>query len=499
MPQLRDSSSYAPLENFDTSFERIFGIETEYGVSLTGVSDGERRDAAAIAALMFDPVIRQEQSTNTYVENGSRLYLDVGAHPEYATAEARTVGDAALLDAAGDALMRSLAQEAEHTLNDQLKNTAGSARIHVYKNNTDSQGSSFGRHENYLLRRSISLPFLDRAFIPFLVTRQIFAGAGVWREGNFEISQRAQFLDDTISSATTRSRPMINTRDESHADSRQYRRLHVIVGDSNRSSKATWLTLMTSHLVLCALEDESRRCHTYAADTWPALVDAGAEIKSVSRDINLKHTLELRDGRKLTALEIQRFYYDVVYRFMANHADDLAADIRADAHKCLNLWKCTLISLDTQQWSSLSPWVDWIAKYQLTKAMQERGAHPVRLSQIDFAYHDIVHDDVLAALRTRGMYEEIFSAERIKQAMITPPSGTRAELRSKFIMAAKKARARWSADWSSLTVLKDNNIAGATVKILDPFETAPSEQFIELLHEVTSSQTQYDNPMLPFI
>jgi len=230
---------------------RIFGIETEYGVSLTG-GDGAC-SAGQVAMAMFHRLVEQHRSTNIYLSNGARLYLDVGSHPEYATAEALTPMDALEQDLAGERIMADLAREACSVLADRL---GPGVTVHVFKNNVDAQGHSFGCHENYLLRRQVPLDVVKEQLVPFLVTRQLFAGAGRLGEAGYQLSQRADFLDEAVSSATTRARPMVNTRDEPHADPDRYRRLHVILGDSNRSQTVTWLKLATTHLVLSLIEEE---------------------------------------------------------------------------------------------------------------------------------------------------------------------------------------------------------------------------------------------------
>ncbi|WP_418968833.1 proteasome accessory factor PafA2 family protein [Alloscardovia omnicolens] len=495
MPQLRDSSqSYdfsAAERSADTSFERIFGIETEYGVSVTG--DEHTVDAAHAAAVMFEPVVTQSRSTNTYTDNGSRLYLDVGAHPEYATAEARTVRDAVLLDAAGEKLMASLAHHAQSQLRERTGHTQ--LKVHVYKNNTDSQGHSFGCHENYLVRRSVSLELLEHCFIPFLTTRLIFAGAGAVRGSDFLISQRSDFLDDTISSATTRSRPMINTRDEPHADSRMYRRLHVIVGDSNRSERANWMKLMTAHLVLCMIE-ASTRGEDYGLEAL-AMSTPGAQMKAISRDTNFSYRVPLKDGRALTAIDIQREYCQAAQCFMRNHNNDLSQDMRDDAYACLELWEDTLNSLEHKSFQHLASWVDWIAKYELIEALRERGADNARVQQIDFAYHDIAQDRVFAALRMHGKMNSLFSAQQIHDALTSAPGDTRAALRSRFIRAARSTSMRWSADWTSVSITPSRESHTLSAYILDPFSTHADEQFAAVMAAI--QQGRDDNPILPLI
>ena len=257
MPQLRDSGTRSlhatepvPSAEMD-GFCRIFGVETEYGVAVTGA---ERPvDAGQVAMTMFQPIV--SRSTNTYLANGSRLYLDVGSHPEYATAEARDPREALAQDLAGEHVMRNLALKAQRKLRESY---GAHAKIHVFKNNVDSAGHAFGCHENYLVRRFVPLETIEHQLLPFLITRQLYTGAGRMTPDGFQITQRADFLDEAVSSATTRSRPMVNTRDEPHADPDSFRRLHVIIGDSNRSQWSTWMKLAVTHLVLCAIEDAFR-------------------------------------------------------------------------------------------------------------------------------------------------------------------------------------------------------------------------------------------------
>ena len=257
MPQLHDSRSRHSTSTQPSATaggcDRIFGLETEYGLSV-GSAD-RTLDISQVAMTMFQPVVQRARSTNTYLDNGSRLYLDVGSHPEYATAEARTPFDAMLADAAGESIMRTMALETQA----RLRTQAGErATIHLFKNNADSAGHSYGCHENYLVRRYVDLRAIQTQLLPFLITRQIYTGAGRFDGDHWTYTQRARFVDETVSSATTRSRPMINTRDEPHADPESFRRLHVIIGDSNRSQWATMVKCATTHLVLGSMEHAAR-------------------------------------------------------------------------------------------------------------------------------------------------------------------------------------------------------------------------------------------------
>jgi len=219
---------------------RIFGIETEYGV--TFAFRGQRRlSPDEVSRFLFRKVVAWGRSSNVFLENGSRLYLDVGSHPEYATAECDNLYDLVAQDKAGEAILQGLVQHAQA----QLEAEGVKGEIYLFKNNSDSAGNSYGCHENYCTERDEDLSRHEQLTIPFLITRQIFAGAGrvvtTNRGTHYALSQRAEVIWETISSATTRSRPVINTRDEPHADPEKYRRLHVIIGDSNMSEYATFL------------------------------------------------------------------------------------------------------------------------------------------------------------------------------------------------------------------------------------------------------------------
>jgi 20S proteasome alpha/beta subunit len=235
---------------------RIFGIENEYGVTCT--FQGQRRlSPDEVARYLFRRVVSWGRSSNVFLENGARLYLDVGSHPEYATPECDSPRQAVVHDKAGERIVEDLVLAAEQRLAEE--GIAG--RISLFKNNTDSAGNSYGCHENYLVARVGEFQRLAEALIPFLVTRQVFAGAGkvlqTPRGAIFSLAQRAEHIWEGVSSATTRSRPIINTRDEPHADAERFRRLHVIVGDSNMSEYTSWLKVATCDLVLRMLEEQA--------------------------------------------------------------------------------------------------------------------------------------------------------------------------------------------------------------------------------------------------
>ena len=235
---------------------RIFGIENEYGVTCT--LRGQRRlSPDEVARYLFRKVVSWGRSSNVFLENGARLYLDVGSHPEYATPECDSIHEVVVHDKAGERILEELLIGAEQRLRDEgIRGT-----IYLFKNNTDSAGNSYGCHENYLTSRSDEIEKYSEVLIPFLVTRQIFTGAGkvlqTARGPIYSISQRAEHIWEGLSSATTRSRPIINTRDEPHADAEKYRRLHVIVGDSNMSEYTNFVKVGSTACLLKMMEDES--------------------------------------------------------------------------------------------------------------------------------------------------------------------------------------------------------------------------------------------------
>ena len=232
---------------------RIFGIETEYGVTCT--FQGQRRlSPDEVARYLFRRVVSWGRSSNVFLRNGSRLYLDVGSHPEYATAECDELQELVTHDKAGERILEGLQVDAEQ----RLAGEGILGDIYLFKNNTDSAGNSYGCHENYLVGRQGEFFRLAEVLIPFLVSRQLICGAGkvlqTPRGATYTVSQRAEHVWESVSSATTRSRPIINTRDEPHADAERFRRLHVIVGDSNMSEPTTLLKVGSTDLVLRLLE-----------------------------------------------------------------------------------------------------------------------------------------------------------------------------------------------------------------------------------------------------
>src|SRR6187399_3757622 len=287
---------------------RIFGLETEYGVTCT--YRGQRRlSPDEVARYLFRRVVSWGRSSNVFLRNGARLYLDVGSHPEYATPECDDIAELVTHDKAGERVLEGLLLDAEQRLHDE----GIQGEIYLFKNNTDSAGNSYGCHENYLVGRAGEFSRLADVLIPFLVTRQIIVGAGkitqTPRGASYSVSQRAEHIWEGVSSATTRSRPIINTRDEPHADAEKFRRLHVIVGDSNMSEYATFLKTGTTSILLRMLEDDGA--------PWRDLTleNPIRAIREISHDITCRRRVRLANGRELSAVEIQSEYLNRALRF----------------------------------------------------------------------------------------------------------------------------------------------------------------------------------------
>src|SRR3977135_1154422 len=287
---------------------RIFGLENEYGVTCT--LRGQRRlSPDEVARYLFRRVVSWGRSSNVFLANGARLYLDVGSHPEYATPECDSIADLVVHDKAGERILEQLLASAEQ----RLREEGIRGVIYLFKNNTDSAGNSYGCHENSLPSRRDDFGHYAEVLIPFFVSRQIYAGAGkvlqTARGAMYCVSQRAEHIWEGVSSATTRSRPIINTRAEPHADAERFRRLHVIVGDSNMSEYTNYLKMGTASIVLRMLEEDK--------GVWRDLTleNPIRAIREISHEITCRRRVRLANGRELSAVEIQSEYLNRALRF----------------------------------------------------------------------------------------------------------------------------------------------------------------------------------------
>jgi proteasome accessory factor A len=435
---------------------RIFGLENEYGVTCT--LRGQRRlSPDEVARYLFRRVVSWGRSSNVFLENGARLYLDVGSHPEYATPECDSIYDLVVHDKAGERILEHLLISAEQ----RLREEGIRGVIYLFKNNTDSAGNSYGCHENYLTSRRDDFGHYAEVLIPFFVSRQIYAGAGkvlqTARGAMYCISQRAEHIWEGVSSATTRSRPIINTRDEPHADAERFRRLHVIVGDSNMSEYATFLKVGTTSILLRMLEDPKVVLRDMT------LENPIKAIREISHDPTCKRRVRLANGREASALDIQSEYLARAQRY---HAQKGLSPLEEQA---LMMWEHCLTGLEKDP-LSLDRECDWVIKHRLIEGYREREDVPLShpsVSLLDLQYHDVSQKRGLFYLMQRkGMVERVCTDEAVETAVEQPPQTTRARLRGEFIRRAKEKRKDYTVDWVHLKV---NEQPQKTVLCKDPF------------------------------
>jgi proteasome accessory factor A len=440
---------------------RIFGIETEYGVTCT--FRGQRRlSPDEVARYLFRRVVSWGRSSNVFLANGSRLYLDVGSHPEYATAECDDIPSLIAQDRAGERILEGLLLDAEIRLHEE----GIEGDIYLFKNNTDSAGNSYGCHENYLVGRQGDFQKLADTLIPFLISRQITTGAGkvlqTPRGALYCVSQRADHIWEGVSSATTRSRPIINTRDEPHADAELYRRLHVIVGDSNMSETTNMLKVGSTDILL-------RMCEANVIMRDLTLANPIRAIREISHDITGKQTVLLANGRELSALQMQKEYLERALDFADR--TDLRNEPDSIHSRVLDLWERTLNAIESGDYSSVEREIDWVIKMRLLDRYRERhnlSLSDARVAQIDMAYHDISRDRGLYYLLERkGAVARVVNDIRIFEAKSLAPQTTRARLRGEFIKRAQEKHRDFTVDWVHL---KLNDQAQRTVLCKDPFK-----------------------------
>jgi Pup amidohydrolase len=457
------------------SVRRVMGTETEYGIAVPGqpganamvtssqvvnayqaaksararrarwdfeeenpLRDARGFDLARDAADSAQLTDEDLGLANVILTNGARLYVD-HAHPEYSAPECTNPLDAVIWDKAGERVMAEAASRAG--------SMPSGAAIQLYKNNTDNKGASYGCHENYLMNRATPFADIVRHLTPFFVSRQVVCGAGRvgrgadGRDEGFQISQRADFFEVEVGLETTLKRPIINTRDEPHADPEKYRRLHVIIGDANMSEISSYLKLGTSALVLAMIED--RFLGSDLAIEAPV-----AELRAISHDPTCQHLVALRDGRKMTAVQLQLEYLDLARKYTEDRfgadVDDLTADV-------LDRWESVLTRLGENP-MLCSRELDWVTKLEILEGYRTRDGlawtHP-QLQLVDLQYADIRPERGLYnRLAARGRMIRLVDEQDVTRAIDYPPDDTRAYFRGRCLRQYPDAVA--AASWDSV-------------------------------------------------
>ncbi|MDP3938307.1 MAG: proteasome accessory factor PafA2 family protein [Deltaproteobacteria bacterium] len=449
--------------------KRIFGLENEYGIVFTPEGRKTLPVEKAIRFL-FEKLITTEHFLNVFLENGARFYQDTGCHPEYATPECASPRDLVLYDRAGERILEDLQAYAEG----KVREDGVAGTLSIFKNNTDFVGNSYGCHENYLVDRDVDFYYLAEQLIPFLVTRQIYTGAGKvfqTQDGvHYCISQRAQHIYQKISGTTTNDRSIINTRDEPHADREKYRRLHVIVGDSNMSEYTNFLKVGTAAVVLQMIEDNFIKKDL-------TMRNPVKSIKDISYDVTCKKRIRLDNGKEYSPIEIQREYLDLAQDYQERYGvDDQLKDV-------IQKWAYVLGKLEDDP-NKLDREIDWVIKrHMIEEYLDRRGmrwTNP-RVYMMDLQFHDIRRDKGLFYLLERtGRAERILNDEEIEHAKEHPPSDTRAKLRGDFIKLARKNNIQYDLDWSNIRL---GNLLNVRVICNNPFET-DTEKVTELVRTI---------------
>jgi Pup amidohydrolase len=448
---------------------KVFGTETEYGIAAAGAADFNPVLSSSIListyagslrrirwdyeqesplrdARGFEPVPAREGTdedlglANVILPNGARYYVD-HAHPEYSTPECLTPLELVVHDKAGERIL-------ERSLDEVLASMPSAPRISIYKNNSDGKGNSYGTHENYLVDRAVPFGDLVRDLTPFFVSRIVFCGAGKlgaeaqWDDRgsvNYQLTQRADFFETEVGLETTLKRPIINTRDEPHADPEKYRRLHVIVGDANMCEVAQFLKIGTTAIVLKMIEDR------FLPDL--TLTNPVQSLHAVSRDITCRAEIGLADGRKLSAVALQWEYLERAKKYVEQEDDT------PENHEVLARWEQTLDALETEP-LSLHRQLDWVAKYRLMQGYRDRDGvewTDPKLRAIDLQYHDVRRTKGLYhRLEASGEVERLTTDEQIERAVSEPPHDTRAYFRGRCI--GKYPDAIAAASWDSLII-----------------------------------------------
>ena len=451
------------------ALHKVCGIETEYGIHVVTAGDPSPTSASSLLINAYVAELEggvgwdfEDESpgrdargfaregsaapevethlVNTVLTNGARYYVD-HAHPEYSTPECASALELVTHDKAGEVILARSMAAAGRLL-------PSGERIVVYKNNSDGKGNSYGCHENYLLDRSLPFARIVEQLTPHLVTRQIYTGAGkAGRETgsaddpriDYQLSQRADFFEEEVGLETTLKRPIINTRDEPHADPQKYRRLHVIVGDANLAEVTTFLKVGVTAIVLAMIEDDVLSARELA------LAAPVRAIREVSRDPGLRARVELRNGKSLTALDLQWELHDLARKYAEERG--LECVDAAVGELVLARWEEGLHGLETDP-RTLSAQLDWVGKLQLMEAYMERhgiGWDDGHIAALDLQYHDVRPE---RSLFKRVPTEKLVAPEAVEEAVSRPPRTTRAFFRGECLRRFRTSI--MAANWDSI-------------------------------------------------
>jgi Pup amidohydrolase len=450
------------------AIRKVLGIETEYGIVLRGsgesnpiaassvlinayVNEGRRKvgwdfedespgnDARGFAREGSMPPEVETHLVNAVLTNGARYYVD-HAHPEFSTPECADALEVVRYDKAGERILARSMDAAARTL-------PQGQDIVVYKNNSDRKGNSYGTHENYLMDRQVPFGRIVQHVMPHFVTRQLYTGAGkvgtesasvTSAEVPFQLTQRADFFEEEVGLETTLKRPIVNTRDEPHADAQKYRRLHVIVGDANLAEVSTFLKVGVTALVLSMIEDDWFGARDFT------LATPVAAMRKVSYDLSLRQPLSLADGSTMTALQMQWEYFNLAEKYVDAHGLESVGE--SVGRMVMERWEQVLTALEADP-MSLADQLDWVAKYRLLDGYRERHGlswADHKMAAMDLQYHDVRPEKSLFG---RLPMQRLVSEEAVVEAMTEPPLDTRAYFRGKCLQrwASSIAAANWDS------------------------------------------------------
>ena len=483
---------------------KVCGIETEYGVVLRNTPDpnpvlassllinayvehrrigwdfddeSPGRDARGLGRDGSQAPIVETHLVNTVLTNGARYYVD-HAHPEYSTPECSDALELVLADKAGERILARSMQASRRLLEPGQE-------IVVYKNNSDGKGNSYGTHENYMVDRQTPFANIVATLLPWFVTRQVFTGAGKIGAENgatnvgFQISSRADFFEEEVGLETTLKRPLVNTRDEPHADPQKYRRVHVITGDANLCEVATFLKVGTMAIVLGMIEDNF-------LDKDLSIVGPVHAVRTVSHDPTLRATLERTSGGTCTAIELQWEFLRSAQKYAEETGLELCgADVGLEV---LRRWEATLTALERDP-MSLNGQLDWVTKLALLDAYRDRDGlawDDPKLALLDLQYHDVRPERSLYERLVRaGTVERILTEEAVVAAMTEPPDTTRAYFRGQCL--TRWADSVVAANWDSL-ILDVGTDPLRRIPMMEPLKG--SRAHVEALFDQCSTPAQ---------